>query len=107
MQPGGMRSWSMNSNRAKRNNAPALLLTASALFFFATVFLFTPATAQQIKRLPPPPPVPRYKPKPTPTPTPTPEPQYEVVRISSNLVVVPVSVTDANGQPVLGMKQRS
>ncbi len=88
----------MLSIRMKKNFGPALVLTASALFFFATIFLITPATAQKIKQLPPPPPGPRYKPKPTPTP------EYEVVRISSNLVVVPVSVTDANGQPVLGLK---
>ena len=88
----------MRSIRMKKNFGPALGLTASALFLFATIFLITPATAQKIKQLPPPPPGPRYKPKPTPTP------EYEVVRISSNLVVVPVSVTDAQGQPVLGLK---
>jgi len=69
-------------------------------------FLVAPfSSAQKLKQLPPPPPVPRYKPKPTPTPKPTPEPEYEVVRITSNLVMVPVSVTDAQGQPVLGLKQ--
>jgi Ca-activated chloride channel family protein len=82
----------------RKTFAPTLVLAASALFFFATIFLITPATAQKVKQLPPPPPGPRYKPNPTPTP------EYEVVRISSNLVVVPVSVTDANGQPVLGLK---
>jgi Ca-activated chloride channel homolog len=91
----------------KRNSfAPALLMTALALFFFAASFLLTPFTsAQKIKQLPPPPPGPRYKPKPTPTPKPTPEPEYEVVRITSNLVMVPVSITDAQGQPVLGLRQ--
>jgi len=82
----------------RKNFAPALFI-ALALFFLTTISLITPATAQKIKQLPPPPPGPRYKPKPTPTP------EYEVVRISSNLVVVPVSVTDAQGQPVLGLKQ--
>lgn len=47
-------------------------------------------------------------PKPTPTPAPAAskddEGDYEVVRVTSNLVVVPVSVTDAAGQPVLGLK---
>jgi Ca-activated chloride channel family protein len=42
-----------------------------------------------------------------PTPRPTPKPptdeDYEVVRVTSNLIVVPVSVTDAAGQPVLGL----
>jgi hypothetical protein len=82
----------------RKNFAPVLVLSAPVLFLFAIILLITPATAQKIKQLPPPPPGPRYKPKPTPTP------EYEVVRISSNLVVVPVSVTDAQGQPVLGLK---
>jgi len=49
----------------------------------------------------PPPPMPTPKPKPAPTPK---DEDYEVVRVTSNLVVVPVSVTDASGQPVLGLK---
>ena len=89
----------MRSIRMRKNLAPALVLSAPVLFFFAIILLITPATAQKIKQLPPPPPGPRYKPKPTPTP------EYEIVRISSNLVVVPVSVTDAQGQPVLNLKQ--
>ncbi|HEY0377525.1 MAG TPA: VWA domain-containing protein [Pyrinomonadaceae bacterium] len=44
-------------------------------------------------------------PRPTPKPPPPPKDEdYEVVRVTSNLVVVPVSVTDAAGQPVLGLK---
>lgn len=39
-----------------------------------------------------------------PTPTPDDEEVDEVVRVTSNLVVVPVSVTDAAGQPVLGLQ---
>lgn len=44
----------------------------------------------------------------TASPTPTPKPQKiedegEVIRVESRLVVVPVSVTDATGQPVLGL----
>src|SRR3979490_2104793 len=84
---------------------PALVLSALALFFFVAVFFNPPAHAQKLKQLPPPPPGPRFKPRPTPTPVPTPEPEYEVIRVSSNLVVVPVSVTDPRGQPVLGLKQ--
>ena len=54
--------------------------------------------------LPPPP-----TPKPTPTPVPTPEKPVaigddEIVRVTSNLVVVPVSVTDGQGNPVLNLK---
>src|SRR6266404_8734302 len=84
---------------------PALVLSALVLAFAAVVFFNPPARAQKLKQLPPPPPAPRFKPKPTPTPAPTPEPEYEVIRVSSNLVVVPVSVTDPQGQPVLGLKQ--
>ena len=44
-------------------------------------------------------------PRPTPKPPPPPKDEdYEVVRVTSNLIVVPVSVTDAAGQPVLGLK---
>lgn len=39
----------------------------------------------------------------TPKPTPPIEEDDEVIKISSRLVVVPVSVTDAAGQPVLGL----
>lgn len=38
-----------------------------------------------------------------PTPTPAVENDDEPIRVSSRLVVVPVSVTDATGQPVLGL----
>jgi len=91
-------------NKYQKYSAPALVLSALALFFFAATFLEGPAHAQKIKDLPPPPPAPRFKAKPTPTPAPTPEPEYEVLKVSSNLVVVPVSVTDQQGQPVLGLK---
>lgn len=39
--------------------------------------------------------------------TPTPSPKVvddEIIKVDSRLVVVPVSVTDANGEPVLGLK---
>lgn len=39
----------------------------------------------------------------TPTPAPTVEDDNEPIRVSSRLVVVPVSVTDSSGQPVLGL----
>ena len=88
----------MYLDNRKKSYAPALVLTTLALVFCAAIFLSVPAGAQKIKQLPPPPPAPRYKPKPTPTP------EYEVVRVSSNLVMAPVSVTNAQGQPVLGLK---
>lgn len=40
----------------------------------------------------------------TPKPTPPTEDDGEVIKVNSRLVVVPVSVTDASGQPVLGLK---
>src|SRR6266540_3498364 len=96
-----MRDWRMILNKQRRFT-PALLIAALAFLFLAASVLIAPITsAQKVKKLPPPPPPLRYKPKPTPTPEPT---EYEVVKITSNLVMVPVSVTDAQGQPVLGLK---
>src|SRR5689334_23199002 len=95
-----MRSWSMRSN--KRNRFwPALVFPVLAFFFLGFALLIPSTSAQKIKQLPPPPPVPRYQPKPTPTPAPI---EYDVVRVTSNLVGVPVSVTDAQGQPVRDLK---
>src|SRR3982074_1713778 len=95
----------MALRKYQKYSVPVLVLSALALFFSAALFVSPPARAQKLKQLPPPPPGPRYKPKPTPTPAPTPEPEYEVIKVSSNLVVVPVSVTDPQGQPVLGLKR--
>jgi Ca-activated chloride channel homolog len=78
-------------------SGPVLLLGVLALFFFASQ-----AAAQTIRDLPPPPPVPT--PKPTPTPAPPKDEDFDIVRISSNLVMVPVSVVDANKQPVRGLQ---
>lgn len=91
----------MYSGKNKRYFEPALAFAALALFFAAALVLSGSVTAQKIKQLPPPPPAPRYKPKPTPTPE---LPEYEVIRVSSNLVMVPVSVTDERGQPILGLQ---
>src|SRR5262245_46211034 len=100
-----MRSWLMKVTR-KKNFAPALLILALAFVFLLTVLLAPASDAQKTKELGPPPPEPRYKPKPTPTHAPTPEPDYVVVRINSNLVIVPVSVTDAAGNAVLRLTQK-
>jgi Ca-activated chloride channel homolog len=76
---------------------PAFLIGVLALFLFVPTI-----HAQSVKDLPPPPPA--WKPKPTPTPKPPEAEVLEVVRISSNLVMVPVSVTDQQGQAVQGLK---
>jgi len=74
---------------------PAFLMGVLALF------LSTPTTqAQSTKDLPPPPPL--WKPKPTPTPKPEPE-VIDVIKTTSNLVMVPVSVTDQTGSAVQGL----
>ncbi len=70
------------------------------------IFLSTPTVqAQSTKDLPPPPPL--WKAKPTPTPKPiVPEviDSADVIKTTSNLVMVPVSVTDQQGQAVQGLK---
>ncbi len=70
------------------------------------IFMSVPTTrAQGTKDLPPPPPL--WKPKPTPTPKPA-EPDVidkgDVITTNSNLVMVPVSVTDQTGQAIQGLK---
>jgi Ca-activated chloride channel family protein len=78
---------------------PAFLMGVLALF------LSTPTAQAQktVKDLPPPPPV--WKAKPTPTPKPAePEVITDVIRTNSNLVMVPVSVTDQAGNAVQGLQ---
>ena len=58
--------------------------------------------AQGVKDLPPPPPP--WKAKPTPTPKPAEPEVIDVVRVTSNLVMVPVSVTDSQGQAIQGLQ---
>jgi len=72
--------------------------------------------ATRARQVSPPPDQQQTRPTPTPKPTPAPtqdqtkqqtkkEPeQDEVIRITSNLVVVPVAVTDAAGQPIRNLK---
>lgn len=58
---------------------------------------------KRVEKLPPPPPAPVFRPKPKPTPVAPRNEDFEIVRISSNLVIVPVSVTDIAGNPTLGL----
>jgi VWFA-related protein len=76
---------------------PALLLAVLVLFCFPWSL-----AGQTIRDLPPPPPAPT--PKPTPTPAPPKDEDFEVIRVSSNLVMVPVSVVNAQGEPVRGLQ---
>jgi VWFA-related protein len=76
---------------------PALLLAVLVLFCSPWS-----ATGQTIRDFPPPPPAPT--PKPTPTPAPPKDEDFEVIRVSSNLVMVPVSVVNAKGEPVRGLQ---
>lgn len=86
----------MNSAHWGKHFGPALLFAVLVLFCAPVI------TAQQtIRDLPPPPPAPT--PKPTPTPAPKDE-DFEVIRVSSSLVMVPVSVVDSQGQPVHGLR---
>lgn len=64
-------------------------------------------TSQDDAPPPPPPPTPTPTPRPTPTPKPVDDTidESEVVRVTSNLVVVPVAVTDASGNAVQGLKK--
>lgn len=77
---------------------PAFLIGVLALF------LSVPTVQGQrgLKDMPPPPPL--WRPKPTPTPKPEPEVIEDVIKTTSNLVMVPVSVTDQTGQAVQGLK---
>src|SRR6266496_5170830 len=79
---------------------PASLFGVLAIFL--SVAVVPHASGQTIRDLPPPPPVP--KPKPTPTPKPPTNEVLDVVRVSSNLVMVLVSVTDSKGQAIQGLQ---
>lgn len=80
---------------------PAFLLGVLALFLCVSLSEATVQAQGGVKDMPPPPPV--WKAKPTPTPKPPEQEVLEVVRVTSNLVMVPVSVTDSTGNAVLGL----
>ena len=89
----------MNLGVEKKLLRPAFLLGVLALFLSVPAVL-----GQSVKDLPPPPPA--WKPKPTPTPTPPKPPEsgdIDTVKVFSNLIMVPVSVTDQQGQAVQGL----
>jgi VWFA-related protein len=109
IRAGGMRelaSMAAIQNRMRNLRMLALLCGALAFLLFAVG-----ASAQQPSPPPPPPadapasekPPGGIKP-PMAKPTPAEDDEAgEIIRVTSNLIVVPVSVTDAAGQPVMGL----
>jgi Ca-activated chloride channel family protein len=87
----------MRREQRGKQFGPALLLVVLALFCCVPA-----AVAQRTIDFPPPPPPPT--PKPTPTPAPPKDEDFDVIRVSSNLVMVPVSVVDAKGDPLRGLQ---
>ncbi len=87
-------------SRKQMTRRSTLALTAALAFLFLSAAGVVRAQEPTLPSEPPP-----VMPRPTPTPPPPPKDEdYEVVRVTSNLVVVPVSVTSSTGQPVLGLK---
>ena len=90
----------MNRERVGKQLGTALLVAALSLFCG-----LGSAAGQKIIDVPPPPPAPPLPtPKPTPTPAPPKDDDFEVIKVSSNLVMVPVSVVDAQGAAVRGLQ---
>jgi Ca-activated chloride channel family protein len=90
----------MTSGDERKFWRPAFLLGLLAIFISVS-FSASAVQAQGVKDMPPPPPL--WKAKPTPTPKPPEQEVLEVVRVTSNLVMVPVSVTDTQGNAVQGL----
>jgi Ca-activated chloride channel homolog len=91
-------SMTVRMIRTVRGKLLGLALLLGVLAFI--VFSESVTAQKTVKDLPPPPPVPRLKPTPTPKP---PEEVLDVVKVTSNLVMVPVSVIDQQGQAVQGL----
>ncbi len=93
----GLEGAKMISRVQKKLLRPAFLLGVLAILLSVPT-----AQGQSTKDLPPPPPL--WKAKPTPTPKPPEQEVLDVIKTSSNLIMVPVSVTDQQGQAVQGLK---
>jgi Ca-activated chloride channel family protein len=105
----------------RKQQTPALLILGALAFFICTIIVRaqqppqartrqqTTAPTPPVKQLPATSPTPSASPLPKQTPAPSTNAESsadddEVIRVTSNLVVVPVSVTNAAGQPVLGLQ---
>lgn len=88
----------MTSGVEKKLLRPAFLIGVLAILLSAP----TVQGQTTVKELPPPPPL--WKAKPTPTPKPPEQEVLDVIKTTSNLIMVPVSITDQQGQAVQGLK---
>jgi Ca-activated chloride channel family protein len=92
----------MQGSAMIRTNFSKSAWLAFALGVLAILLFATNISAQTTKDLPPPPAP--WKAKPTPTPKPAEPEVLDVVRVTSNLVMVPTSVTDNQGQAIQGLQ---
>ena len=83
----------------KRHSRPAFLIGVLAVFLSFPVLVIQ--AQKRVRDMPPPPPL--WKAKPTPTPTPPEKEVIDVIKTTSNLIMVPVSVTDREGQAIQGL----
>ncbi len=105
----------------RKQQTPALMILGALAFFICTVIIHaqqspsartrqqTTPTTPTVKRQPATSPTPVASPLPKQTTAPSTNAESsadddEVIRVTSNLVVVPVSVTNATGQPVLRLQ---